>query len=81
MQQIETAVFWKCDIEALSLFSGSSVCAAVLVVWVGKFDILCMSFKSAECVILASSSFVPALLHVAVVKQLAMYSFLLYCLA
>lgn len=23
MQQIETALFWKCDIEALSLFSGN----------------------------------------------------------
>lgn len=37
----------------------------------------CISFKSAECVILATtSSFVAALLHVSIVeKQLAMYNF------
>lgn len=79
VQQIETALFWKCDTEALSPFSGSVVDVIVLVGWVSKFDILCISSKSAECVILASSSFVPALLHAAVVeKQLSMYSFSLY---
>lgn len=31
MQQIETALFWKCGIEALSLFSGSVVEVTVLV--------------------------------------------------
>lgn len=41
----------------------------VLVGRISKFDILCISFQSAECVVLAFSPFVPALLPIAVVEE------------